>query len=460
MNLDEIEARANAATPGPWDVERETGLISTDDGCAVASIHPHGNVRTVIHTGERYSHSDAAFIAAARTDVHALIARVRELEEECKEWQDAWDGVERYGIHTKGTCYLADLLGMRDHKMTADYVAHAAVARVRELEAERDQALDDYQDMGQKMNDECAKLEKERDEARKEAAAWALRVVELARANEQLAQERADFKLRAEDEIANNVVNLNAHRNQVERLKKLETDIRDHVSHTGGNGLAALEDLAEEVRKTWVRVDDECIELRAERERTRIFGSRKFAELRAADVEQMREYGLSYEGVRKVLREYNDGEISFGKLMDLIRAAARAMAEPTATYSEGETLLRAQAAEAQQFAKQMMDERDEALANYKTACIANALCDRQRAEAERERDEERMRTRVLEQTLAETQADLERSLACWEEAGMEGRSAHSVMLGLAEERDRYKGAYDSIRARIDAIELDMARKPA
>lgn len=46
-----------------------------------------------------------------------------------------------------------------------------------------------------------------------------------------------------------------------------------------------------------------------------------------ADAAQMREYGLSYEGVRKVLRDHDDGEISFGKLMDLIRAAARAMAE-------------------------------------------------------------------------------------------------------------------------------------
>jgi hypothetical protein len=71
-------------------------------------------------------------------------------------------------------------------------------------------------------------------------------------------------------------------------------------------------------------------ELEAECERTRIFGSRKFAELRAADVEQMRAYGLSYEGVRTVLHEYNDGEISFGKLMDLIRAASRAMAEDMA----------------------------------------------------------------------------------------------------------------------------------
>jgi hypothetical protein len=37
---------------------------------------------------------------------------------------------------------------------------------------------------------------------------------------------------------------------------------------------------------------------------------------------------------------------------------AQSMASALATYSEGETLLRAQAAEAQQLAKQMMDERD------------------------------------------------------------------------------------------------------
>jgi len=126
-------------------------------------------------------------------------------------------------------------------------------------------------------------------------------------------------------------------------------------------------------------------ELEAECERTRIFGSRKFAELRAADVEQMRAYGLSYEGVRKVLREHDDGEISFGKLMDLLRAAARAMAEPASTYSEGETLLRAQAAEAQQLAKQMMDERDEAKAHV--VCL-EALLHEQTEECD-ELDEER-----------------------------------------------------------------------
>ncbi len=68
-------------------------------------------------------------------------------------------------------------------------------------------------------------------------------------------------------------------------------------------------------------------ELEAECERLKTFAAQNFSAMLRQEAEQMREYGLSYEGVRKVLHEYNDGEISFGKLMDLIRAAARAMAE-------------------------------------------------------------------------------------------------------------------------------------
>ena len=74
-------------------------------------------------------------------------------------------------------------------------------------------------------------------------------------------------------------------------------------------------------------------ELEAECERMRTFAAQNFSTMIRQEAEQMREYGLSYEGVRKVLREHDDGEISFGKLMDLIRAAARAMA--WATYAGG-----------------------------------------------------------------------------------------------------------------------------
>jgi hypothetical protein len=68
-------------------------------------------------------------------------------------------------------------------------------------------------------------------------------------------------------------------------------------------------------------------ELEAECERLRTFAAQNFSQMIRQEAAQMREYGLSYEGVRRVLREHDDGEISFGKLMDLIRAAARAMAE-------------------------------------------------------------------------------------------------------------------------------------
>jgi hypothetical protein len=70
-------------------------------------------------------------------------------------------------------------------------------------------------------------------------------------------------------------------------------------------------------------------ELEAECERMKTFAAQNFSAMIRQEAEQMRGYGLTYEGVRKVLREHDDGEISFGKLMDMIRAAARAMAEDT-----------------------------------------------------------------------------------------------------------------------------------
>ena len=41
----------------------------------------------------------------------------------------------------------------------------------------------------------------------------------------------------------------------------------------------------------------------------------------------MREYGISYRGLRSLLAEYDGGEFSIGKVLDLLRAAAREMAK-------------------------------------------------------------------------------------------------------------------------------------
>lgn len=46
-----------------------------------------------------------------------------------------------------------------------------------------------------------------------------------------------------------------------------------------------------------------------------------------ADMAEARAAGLTHENIRKAIGEYADGEISFGRLVDLVRAAARALAE-------------------------------------------------------------------------------------------------------------------------------------
>ena len=76
IDLDAIEARANAATPGPWmqPTERERGPGCDDHACVV------DHEGCAVWPWRR--REDMEFAYAARTDVPALIARVRELEAE------------------------------------------------------------------------------------------------------------------------------------------------------------------------------------------------------------------------------------------------------------------------------------------------------------------------------------------------------------------------------------------
>lgn len=75
MNLDEIEARANAATPGPWmpPTQRERGPGCDDHACVVDH---EGCAVWPWHRRE-----DMKFAYSARTDVPALVAEVRRLRE-------------------------------------------------------------------------------------------------------------------------------------------------------------------------------------------------------------------------------------------------------------------------------------------------------------------------------------------------------------------------------------------
>ncbi|MEU3020065.1 hypothetical protein ABZ635_22020 [Nocardiopsis sp. NPDC007018] len=86
MDLDAIEARANEATEGPWSAEihyhRATGEPVLFEVHPVAELEGNGDGGTV-------TAADAEFVAAARMDVPALVARVRELEAENQRMRDS-----------------------------------------------------------------------------------------------------------------------------------------------------------------------------------------------------------------------------------------------------------------------------------------------------------------------------------------------------------------------------------
>lgn len=74
LDLAAIEQRANAATEGPWEPQCVQPRM---DGAHQWWIKAGRLPRGLNATG---THADVEFVAAARTDVPALVARVRELE--------------------------------------------------------------------------------------------------------------------------------------------------------------------------------------------------------------------------------------------------------------------------------------------------------------------------------------------------------------------------------------------
>src|SRR5689334_8305279 len=84
IDLDAVQSRASMATRGPWHVEWDgTGYpqrVFNDAAVLVAETC----------TGPEWPPTDAEFIAHARTDVPALLARIAELEAERDDALDAW----------------------------------------------------------------------------------------------------------------------------------------------------------------------------------------------------------------------------------------------------------------------------------------------------------------------------------------------------------------------------------
>jgi len=101
--LDQIAARADAATVGPWDAEVEIDGIYADRRTVVKTRAdlPPMSARRIVSVGQTRRHrgteSDVAFIAAARQDVPDLVAALRAVLTLRDEWVEQADAHENGG---------------------------------------------------------------------------------------------------------------------------------------------------------------------------------------------------------------------------------------------------------------------------------------------------------------------------------------------------------------------------
>jgi hypothetical protein len=103
IDLEAVEARANAATPGPWWVSEGADDYGTDVFAMPEARDPLGNF--VCRTGKGFLYdagtTDAEFIAYAREDVPALVAAVRALEGECERLHEEVEARDRSVVALK-----------------------------------------------------------------------------------------------------------------------------------------------------------------------------------------------------------------------------------------------------------------------------------------------------------------------------------------------------------------------
>ena len=244
-----------------------------------------------------------------------------------------------------GSCWLTYSEGERDK---ARAWAHKCERERDEARAEVNRLTDERDELLVRVADQGAELRATREaynEARTDVPALIARVRELedhTACLEALLREKTEEADELDDERREAWAHIHEHASARSRLilKAIHGALTDALPSTPIPALDSF-DVVELVRNIVSERDqaladyqdlgrvmhDECARLEAECERMKTFAAQNFSAMIRQEAEQMRAYGLSHEGVRKVLREYDDGEISLGKLMDLIRAAARAMAE-------------------------------------------------------------------------------------------------------------------------------------
>ena len=128
IDLDRIEALANAATPGPWTTAPDPGCGEVCDCGETCSREDHAliarsaapTVGLAVVLAEERDEANAAFIAAAREDIPALVAELRAARAEIERLRTA-AADERADVVAAGQDVVTRL-----HARNDDKESHAA----------------------------------------------------------------------------------------------------------------------------------------------------------------------------------------------------------------------------------------------------------------------------------------------------------------------------------------------
>ena len=118
--LDAIQARADAAAPGPWTVDTDFGHNEYDEETdAPQAAYVPESLTVDLEEYDAMSVATAEFVARAREDVPALVAEVRRLRAAARDALEFLDDIEASDNHAtqpethQGDTFRVVLAGLR-----------------------------------------------------------------------------------------------------------------------------------------------------------------------------------------------------------------------------------------------------------------------------------------------------------------------------------------------------------
>jgi hypothetical protein len=102
LDLDAIESRANTATPGPWEAQNYDDDEMDGNWPYTNRVGRPDSAKALAHIV--LGSQDAEFVAHAREDIPALVARVRELERDVKDLESDVLSAEKDNLRIRNAC--------------------------------------------------------------------------------------------------------------------------------------------------------------------------------------------------------------------------------------------------------------------------------------------------------------------------------------------------------------------